>query len=206
MFKGWYFQGRFAYEINTKLPPILHNKLSNQFQFAIVKVHGVFPSSYYYSASSRKIQFHWACTGDSRKVVTSFMRDGTYPSRSFATLGPSEYSRRLLYLSRKLLTIFVTLEHRADVRPYISYYYFAKSCVFIKQSLFLILCYSKSLEILQPTLSRGYSVILPSSFNTVVSRAWVFSTSLPVSVYSTIWCGILFLALRFKVIKVLITY
>jgi len=62
------------------------------------------------------------------------MRDGTYPSRSFATLAPSEYSGRLPYLCRKLLTIFTMLGHRADVRPYTSFYNLAKSCVFIKQS------------------------------------------------------------------------
>lgn len=109
----------FPIKFITKLPLILHNKLSKQFPLAIVKVHGVFPSSYYYSASSRKVQFHWGDAWDSRKVVTSFMRDGTYPSRSFATLGPSEYSRRLPYLNQKLLTTFTMLGHRADVRPYI---------------------------------------------------------------------------------------
>lgn len=41
----------------------------------IVKVHGVFPSSRKYSASSQKIQFHWACAGDSGIVVTPFMQD-----------------------------------------------------------------------------------------------------------------------------------
>jgi len=56
----------------------------------IVKVHRVFPSSREYSASSRRIQFRWVNTRDSRAVVTSFMQDGTYPPRDFATLGPSE--------------------------------------------------------------------------------------------------------------------
>ena len=42
------------------------------------------------SASSRKGQFHWIDTGDSGEVVISFMQDGTYPPRNFATLGPSE--------------------------------------------------------------------------------------------------------------------
>ena len=41
----------------------------------IVKVHGVFPSSRGYSASSRRIQFHWTCAGDSGTVVTPFMQD-----------------------------------------------------------------------------------------------------------------------------------
>ncbi len=72
---------------NTKLPPMLHNKNVSQYK-VIVKVHRVFPSSYSYSASSRKLQFHWINIGDSREVVTPFMHVGTYPTRNFATLGP----------------------------------------------------------------------------------------------------------------------
>ena len=41
----------------------------------IVKVHGVFPSSRKYSASSQRFQFHWGYVGDSRTVITPFMRD-----------------------------------------------------------------------------------------------------------------------------------
>ena len=54
----------------------------------VVKVHRVFPSSRWYSASARRIQFHWVCTGDSGEVVTPFVRVGTYPTRNFATFGP----------------------------------------------------------------------------------------------------------------------
>jgi hypothetical protein len=56
----------------------------------IVKVHGVFPSNYEEPASSRVFQFHQACVRDSGEVVTPFMQDGTYPTRNFATFGPSE--------------------------------------------------------------------------------------------------------------------
>ena len=60
-------------------------------QFMItVKVHGVFPSNYKESASSRTFQFHQVHVGDSEEVITPFMQVGTYPTRSFATLGPSE--------------------------------------------------------------------------------------------------------------------
>ena len=60
-------------------------------QFMItVKVHGVFPSNYKKSASSRTFQFHQVHVGDSEEVITPFMQVGTYPTRSFATLGPSE--------------------------------------------------------------------------------------------------------------------
>ena len=56
----------------------------------IVKVHGVFPSSCKKPASSRVIQFHQVYVGDSEEVVTPFMQVGTYPTRNFATFGPSE--------------------------------------------------------------------------------------------------------------------
>ncbi len=54
----------------------------------VVKVHGVFPSSREDPASSRGIQFRWACAGDSGEVVTPFVQVGTYPTRNFATFGP----------------------------------------------------------------------------------------------------------------------
>ena len=56
----------------------------------IVKVHGVFPSSHNFSASSRKFQFQWDNIRDSEKVVKPFERVGTYPTSDYATLGPSK--------------------------------------------------------------------------------------------------------------------
>jgi len=56
----------------------------------IVKVHGVFPSNCKETASSRLFQFHQVCVGDSKEVIIPFMQVGTYPTRNFATLGPSE--------------------------------------------------------------------------------------------------------------------
>ena len=40
----------------------------------VVKVHRVFPSNHGYSASSRRIQFHWVHLRDSGEVVTPFMQ------------------------------------------------------------------------------------------------------------------------------------
>jgi len=40
-------------------------------------------------AFSRAFQFHQVCIGDSIKLITPFMQDGTYPPRNFATFGPS---------------------------------------------------------------------------------------------------------------------
>lgn len=150
-------------------------------------MHGVFPSSRSYSVSSRKIQFHWISTRDSREVVTSLMRDGTYPSRSFATLGPSKYSRRLPYLSWKLLTTFFMLGHRADVRNYKSFCNLAMSCVFSKQSLPHIICRRRYVKTYNgPPYPKVTMPILPSSLNTVISNALIYSIRWPVSVFSTV--------------------
>ena len=53
-------------------------------------MHRVFPSSRRISASARRVQVHRGQEGDSGEVVTPFMHVGTYPTRNFATLGPSE--------------------------------------------------------------------------------------------------------------------
>ena len=53
-------------------------------------MHGVFPSSHKLSASARTVQIHRTYEGDSGEVVIPFMHVGTYPTRNFATLGPSE--------------------------------------------------------------------------------------------------------------------
>src|SRR3546814_4401249 len=42
------------------------------------------------SASSQLIQFHRVYVGDSGAIVTPFLQVGTYPTRNFATFGPSE--------------------------------------------------------------------------------------------------------------------
>ena len=70
------------------LPPTLR-MLGLSPILSCIKVHGVFPSSCGYVASSQQLQFHRAARGDSDPVVTPFMQVGTYPTRNFATLGPS---------------------------------------------------------------------------------------------------------------------
>jgi hypothetical protein len=67
---------------------------------------------------------------------------------------------------------YFTLQHWAGVRFYTSLLNFAKSYVFIKQSLpSLFFLYTHS-------LSRSYRVNLPSSFNTIHSFVVVYSTNL----------------------------
>jgi hypothetical protein len=55
---------------------------------AVVKLHGVFPSSSGKPVSSPALQFHRVSRRDSAQIVTPFVRVGTYPTRNFATLGP----------------------------------------------------------------------------------------------------------------------
>ena len=45
---------------------------------AIVKVHGVLPSSRWYSTSSWRIQFHRVHAGDSGVVITPFVQVATH--------------------------------------------------------------------------------------------------------------------------------
>ena len=67
----------------------------------------------------------------------SFMQVATHPTRNFATLGPSELQPPFTGIwNLKLLNYkFFKTQHRADIRPYTSFYNFAESCVFNKQSL-----------------------------------------------------------------------
>ena len=79
----WYFT-------NANSSHLFYTKIKKLQLKIIVKVHGVFPSSCKKPASSRVFQFHQDCVGDSGEVVTPFMQVGTYPTRNFATFGPSE--------------------------------------------------------------------------------------------------------------------
>ena len=107
----------------------------------IVKVYRVFPSNCEKPAFSRALQFHQTCTGDSRELITPFMQDGTYPSRNFATFGPSElqppFTGDYNFSHNKN---YFTFQHRAGVSPYTSFYKLAETCVFIKQSPPSLLC------------------------------------------------------------------
>ena len=105
-------------------------------------MHRVFSSYDKNTASARKIQFHWTYIGDSGEVVTPLMQVGTYPTRNFATLGPSRITAAVYKgFHSKLAPILLNRLHRAGVSPYTSSYDFAKTCVFIKQSLPPILCH-----------------------------------------------------------------
>ncbi|CAI9261203.1 unnamed protein product [Lactuca saligna] len=86
----------------------------------------------------------------------------------------------------KLITLLLpTFQHRAGVRLYTSCYHLAESCVFNKQSLPPGMCRFPNQKIGEHPFSRSYGVILPSSFDMVLSSALVYSTCSPVSVWGT---------------------
>jgi hypothetical protein len=80
----------------------------------------------------------WA--GDSEEIVTPFVQVRTYLTRNFATFGPLElqppFTGALVSMSKHLR---LTFQHRAGVSLYTASFEFAKTCVFDKQSLLLIL-------------------------------------------------------------------
>ena len=87
----------------------------------------------------------------------------------------------------KLITLLLpTFQHRAGVRLYTSCYHLAESCVFNKQSLPPGMCRFPNQKIGEHPFSRSYGVILPSSFDMVLSSALVYSTCSPVSVWGTV--------------------
>jgi len=151
-------------------------------------VHEVLLSSHWYFASSRKIQFHWVYVGDSRAVITPFVQVATYVTRNFATLAQLELL--LPFTGAFIWSLehfsFFTFQHRACVRLYTSCYHLAKSCIFNKQSLPLSMCRFPNLEMGKHPFSRGYEVILPSSFNIVLSSALVYSTCSPMLVWGMV--------------------
>ena len=87
----------------------------------------------------------------------------------------------------KLITLLLlTFQHWASVKLYTLCYHLAESCVFNKQSLPLGLCCFPNQKIGEHPFSQCYRVILPSSFDMVLSSALVYSTCSPVSVWGMV--------------------
>ena len=134
------------------------------------------------SASSRTIQFHWICIGDSGEVVTPFMHVGTYPTKNFATFGPSELQPPFTEVSIQCLHISSSLYSTGQTSDPIHHLTISQSPVFLLNSRYPRFCYTyQNKNFVKYSLSRSYRVILPSSFNIVISYALVFSTNSPVS-------------------------
>ncbi len=93
--------------------------------------------------------------------------------------------------------LLLTFRHWAGVSPYTSPYGFAETCVFVKQSVEPLRCESPMLlvanHISDPSFSRSYGCILPSSLTEVLPIALHYSCRPPVSVCGT---GILGSTLR----------
>ncbi|GJV73937.1 hypothetical protein Tco_1493932 [Tanacetum coccineum] len=87
----------------------------------------------------------------------------------------------------KLITLLLpTFQHRAGVRLYTSCYHLAESYVFNKQSLPPGMCRFPNQKIGEHPFSQSYGVILPSSFDMVLSSALVYSICSPMSVWGTV--------------------
>jgi hypothetical protein len=120
VFQGWLLTPRKAH---LKASHLSYAKYGRHQYQATVKVHGVFPSCRGYVVSSPQLQFHRVRPRDSAPVVTPFMHVGTYPTRNFATLGPSTSVTTLQanpsFWSRKSRAV-CAFRHRAGVILYTS--------------------------------------------------------------------------------------
>ena len=87
----------------------------------------------------------------------------------------------------KLAPLPLTFRHRAGVRPYTSPCVASQSPVFLVNSRHPLVCAPRPwLPRNGALFFRSYEGNLPSSFNTILSSAWVCSTSPPVSVSGTV--------------------
>ena len=125
-------------------------------------MHRVSPSYWNLIASSQLLNVHKYSFRDSKAVVTPFMQDGTYPPRNFATLGPSELRPPFTETYKKNKKCLFFFHFTALGRCQILFYFkkFAKSCVFKKQSLLLVI------NTFRVSFSRSYRKNLPNSFKT----------------------------------------
>ena len=150
-----------------------------------MKVHRVFPSSRRTSASARRVQVHRGQEGDSGEVVTPFMHVGTYPTRNFATLGPSELRPPFTGASGRSLHPLPSPSGTGQVSVPILPLTSLQRPVFLGNSrspLFSDASTKQTIaHLVGHSFSRSYRANLPSSFFLLRSRAWVYSTCPPVS-------------------------
>ena len=130
-------------------------------------MHGVFPSCCRVAASSRLFQFQWAHVGDSGEVVTPFMRVGTYPTRNFATFGPSELRPPFTGASSKSQDFWTSPYRTGQVSVPILHLTILQRPVFLINSRHPQFC--ANTKYLCLPFFRSYRVNLPSSFNMVIS-------------------------------------
>ena len=107
-----------------------------------VKVYGVFPSSHkesrIFTGNSNSLSQHWRQRG-SRYAIHA---GRNLPAKEFRYLRTVRVTAAVyLELNLMLSHAIFLLRHRAGLRPNTSFFNFAESCVFIKQSLPPILCH-----------------------------------------------------------------
>ena len=134
-----------------------------------VKVHRVFPSIdeelHIFMQNSISLSQHWRQRG-SRCTIHAGLN---LPDKEFRYLRTVRVTAAVYQgLDSMLSHLLFAFWHRAGLRPYTSFCNLAESCVFDKQSLPPILCYRTDVR---PSSFRSYRVILPSSFNVVISYA-----------------------------------
>ena len=138
-------------------------------------MYRVFPSTYIKIVSALLLQVHKNNTRDSKAVVTPFMQDGTYPSRNFATLGPSGLWPP--FTGTYILDCYLEISSCSigQVSDFIHYITILQNLMFLLNSrCFLFLVYILFF------LSRSYKVNLPSSFSIIYFFVFISSTKIPV--------------------------
>ena len=88
----------------------------------------------YKNVSSRLFRFHRNSIRDSGAVVTPFMQDGTYPSRNFATLGPSGLRPPFTGVYKKCVNISILPCSTGQVSDFIHHFKIQQNLMFLLNS------------------------------------------------------------------------
>src|SRR4051812_3854667 len=155
-----------------------------------VKVHGVFPSDRGYSVfTENSISLSWCWRQRGSRYAIRAGRN--LPDKEFRYLRTVIVTAAVYRgFSSELAPLPLTFRHRAGVRPYTSSCQTSQSPVFLVNSRHPLVCAPRpGLRKDGALFSRSYEGNLPSSFNTILSSAWVCSTCPPVSVWGTVYHG-----------------
>jgi len=112
------------------------------------------------------------------------MQVGTYPIRNFATFGPSELQPPFTGTYIKCLNTCILFISTGQVSVPIHLLSNSQRLVFLLNSRFFFFSINRFYN--DYSFFRSYRVNLPSSFNTIILFTLVYSTHLPVAVYSTV--------------------
>ena len=98
----------------------------------------------YKNASSHLFRFHRINIRDSGAVVTPFMQDGTYPSRNFATLGPSGLRPPFTGAYKKSFNFFFLPCSTGQVSDFIHHFKIQQNLMFLLNSRYPLFFVTKS--------------------------------------------------------------